>query len=228
MLAPIIVLTVVATVATSLTPTLAARHPLLLIAMEARNRNLILARRVDILPFVLVAVFRRTLTDPLYFLLGRWYGDGAVRWLEVKAGLGSYARLMERIFRKASWPAVFFFPGAVVCALAGVVGMRFRIFVALNLAGTVFAVILLKLTGDLFASPIESLVGFFDRNLLVTTVVSVVLVALSVVLGRSEAKMSMRQMGEELEEARQASDTEADSSSSDSSPRSDSGPPSDS
>ena len=202
LVAPIVVLAVVGTVTTALTPALAARHPLLLILLEARNRNLILAREVDVIPFVLVATLRRTLTDPLYYILGWYYGDAAVRWLEVKAGLQDYARLMEKIFRKASYPAVFFFPGAVVCALAGVVRMRFPVFVAVNLAGTLTAVIALKAFGGVFASPVEGIVGFFDRNLLVTTLVSIGLVTLSVVLGRVQGKMelSMKDL-DELEEA---------------------------
>lgn len=200
-LAPIIVLAVVGTVATALTPTLAAKHPLLLILLEARNRNLILARRVDFVPFLLVATFRRTLTDPLYYLLGYYYGDAAVRWLEVKAGMGSYARLMERIFKKAAYPAVFLFPGAIVCAMAGVIRMRFRVFLALNLSGTLAAVVLLKLTGDAFASPVEAIIRFFDRNLVTTTAVTIALVVLSVVLGRMEARMSIKEAEEELERA---------------------------
>lgn len=190
--APIVILAIVGTITTALTPALAAKHPLLLIALEARNRNLVLARRVDFLPFLLVASFRRTLTDPLYYLLGYYYGDRAVRWLEVKAGMGSYARLMERVFQKASYFAVFFFPGAIVCALAGVIRMRFPVFLALNIAGTLAAVVSLKLFGDAISGPVESLIGFFDRNLLTTTIVSVVLVALSVVLGRWESQLSVK------------------------------------
>ena len=190
--APIVVLAIVGTITTALTPALAAKHPLLLIALEARNRNLVLARRVDFLPFLLVASFRRTLTDPLYYLLGYYYGDRAVRWLEVKAGMGSYARLMERVFRKASYFAVFLFPGAVVCALAGVIRMRFPVFLALNVTGTLAAVISLKVFGDAISEPVEALIGFFDRNLLETTIISVVLVVLSVVLGRWESQLSVK------------------------------------
>ena len=200
--APIIVLTIIGTVGTALTPALAARHPLLLILADARNRNLILARRVDFVPFLLLSTIRRTMSDPLYYLLGWYYGDAAVRWLEVKAGMGSYARLMERIFRKASYPAVFLFPGAVVCALAGVVGMRFPVFIVLNLAGTIAAVLALKEFGNTFAAPVEAVVRFFDRHLVVTTAVTVGLVVLSVVVGRLEGKAgySMRDL-EDLERA---------------------------
>ncbi len=188
---PIVVLAVVGTATTAMTPYLASHHPLLLIIMEARNRNLILARRVDVVPFVLVASVRRMLTDPLYYLLGYHYGDRAVRWLEVKAGLGSYARLMERVFKKASYPAVFLFPGAIVCALAGVVRMRFATFMALNVAGTLAAVITLKAFGDVVASPVDAVVGFFDRNLLLTSVISVLLVVLSIWAGRVQGKAEL-------------------------------------
>jgi membrane protein DedA with SNARE-associated domain len=200
LVAPIVVLAIVGTVTTALTPALAAKHPLLLILLEARNRNLILARRVDFWPFLLVATLRRTLTDPLYFLLGRYYGEGAVRWLEVKAGLGSYAQLMEKVFKKASHPAVFLFPGAVVCALAGVVGMRFGVFIALNVAGTITAVLALKVFGDAVADPVEDIIAFFDRNLITTTAISIVLVVLSVWLGRVQGKadLSVREAEEEL------------------------------
>ena len=75
LVAPIVVFAVAATIATALTPALAAKHPLLLITLEARNRNLLLARRVDVVPVIVVATIRRTLTDPLYFLLGHFYGS---------------------------------------------------------------------------------------------------------------------------------------------------------
>jgi membrane protein DedA with SNARE-associated domain len=208
--APIVVLAVVGTITTALTPALAAKHPLLLIALEARNRNLVLARRVDFLPFLLVASFRRTLTDPLYYLLGYYYGDRAVRWLEVKAGMGSYARLMERVFQKASYFAVFFFPGAIVCALAGVIRMRFAVFLAINVAGTLAAVVSLKVFGDAIASPVEAVIRFFDRNLVTTTIISVALVVLSVFLGRWESQLSMKDIEdldpEAAEDGREADD----------------------
>lgn len=187
-LASLGVITVAGLVASALTPTLAAKNPQLLIILDARNRNLVLAREVAIGAFVTIGVLRRMLSDPLYYLLGYYYGDRAIRWLEVKAGMGSYARIMEKVFQKAGWLAVFLFPGPIVCAMAGVVRMRPRVFMALNGGGTLAAVIALRAFGDLFASPVDSLIGFFDRNLLVTTAASIALVGLSVVLGRWDAR----------------------------------------
>lgn len=198
---PIVVLFVLSTVATALTPALAARHPLLLIMLEARNRNLVLARRVDLVPFVLVATLRRSLTDPLFYFLGRLFGDRAVRWLENQAGGGSYVRAMETFFSKAAYPMVFMFPGAIVCALAGATGMPLAAFLVVNIAGTVFAVLVLRLFGDVLSAPVDAIVGFFDRNLVVTTSISVGLVVLWLVLARLQGRVevpSIRSAEEEL------------------------------
>lgn len=189
LVAPIIVITSMGFIATAFTPALATRHPLLLIALDARNRFLVLAREVDIVPFVIVAILRRTFSDPLFYLLGRFYGEGAVRWLEKKAGFGDLVKYAEKFFAKAAYPMVFFFPGAIVCALAGQTGMSPVGFMAANLAGTLTAVLAVRAFSDAISSPVESLLGFFDRNIVVTTVISVTLVVLSLVLNRYQGKL---------------------------------------
>ncbi len=186
------------TTATALTPRLATRDPLLLIMLEARNRNLVLARHVDLVPFLLVGTVRRMISDPLYWLLGLWYGDKAIRWLEEKAGGGPLVRVTEQFFAKAAYPMVFLFPGAVVCALAGATGMPFPAFLAVNLAGTVTMVVLLRLTGDLFAGPVDAVLRFFDRHLVATTAATIALVVLSIVLNRAQGKAEVPSV-EELE-----------------------------
>lgn len=170
---------VLGTVATALTPTLLVDHPLLLVALEPRNRNLLLtAQRVDVIPYVVFATIRRVASDPIYFALGHLYGVSAVRWVEHQAG-GSGARgvrFVERVFARARGPLVFAFPGLLVCVLAGATGMRTRTFLALNLAGTVVAVLVLRA----FAEPLEPVVGpitdFVEANQTWLTVLSVVLV----------------------------------------------------
>lgn len=200
--APIVVLTALGTLATAFTPVLAAKHPLLLIALDARNRMLVLAREVDVVPFVVVALLRRTLSDPLFYLLGHYYGDGAVRWLEKKGGGGDLVKITEKGFKKASYPMVFLFPGAVVCALAGATGMSPPAFLVTNVAGTLTSVLLVRRFSSAIASPVEGLLGFFNRHLVATTAVSVGLVALSLVLNRLQGKLeatSMADLEEQLE-----------------------------
>ncbi len=187
----IVVLAIAGTTATALTPRLATRDPLLLIMLEARNRNLVLARHVNLVPFILVGTIRRMISDPLYWLLGVWYGDKAIRWIEEKAGGGALVRVTEQFFAKAAYPMVFLFPGAIVCALAGATGMPFPAFIATNLAGTITMVALLRLAGDALSGPVDAVLRFFDRNLVTTTAITIALVVLSLVLNRAQGKLEV-------------------------------------
>jgi len=184
LVAAIVVTGTAGTIATALTGPLATRHPLLLIVLDARNRNLILARHVALVPFIVVGTVRRVLSDPLYWLLGWWYGDRAIRWLERKGGGGMLVTFTERVFSKAAYPMVFLFPGVVVCSLAGATGMPFVPFLIVNVVGTVATVSVLRLSGDLFGGPVDAVLGFFSRHLVATTVVTVGLVVASLVLNR--------------------------------------------
>jgi membrane protein DedA with SNARE-associated domain len=189
LIAPIVILSTAGTIATAFTPTLATKHPLLLIALDARNRMLVLAREVDLIPFVVVGVLRRSLSDPLFYLLGRIYGDRAIRWLEKKGGGGELVKLTERWFRKASYLMVFAFPGAIVCALAGATRMRPAAFAVCNLGGTLASVIAVRIFSDAISSPVEAILGFFERNLVLTTSITVGLVVLSLVLNKFQGKL---------------------------------------
>jgi membrane protein DedA with SNARE-associated domain len=176
---PIVALLAVGAVANASTSWLAANHPLALIALEARNRNLLLvASRVDPVPFVVAGVVRRMLSDPLFFLLGHFYGADALRWAERRLGGGDrLVRLTERSFRRASGVMVFLFPGALVCVLAGVSRMRPAVFLALNFAGTLTAVIVLRLFAGVLEAPLEALLAWNDRNVKWVTAALVVTVA---------------------------------------------------
>lgn len=189
LVAPIVAITGMGLLATAFTPALATRHPLLLIALDARNRFLVLARHVDLGPFVVVALLRRTLSDPLFYVLGRLYGEGALRWLEKKGGGGQLVVLTEKLFKRAGYPMVFLFPGAIVCALAGQTGMSPAGFLVANVAGTLTSVLLVRRFSSALASPVDALLGFFSRHLVATTCVSVGLVLLSLVLNRAQGKL---------------------------------------
>jgi membrane protein DedA with SNARE-associated domain len=189
LVAPIILITTMGLIASAFTPTLATKHPLLMIALDARNRFLVLARHVDLVPFVIVAVLRRSFSDPLFYLLGRFYGDNALRWLQKKGGAGDLVPFTEKLFKKAGYPMVFAFPGAIVCALAGQTGMSPVGFMVTNLAGTLTAVFAVRRFSSTIASPVEGLLGFFSRNLVLTTAISIGLVVLSLVLNRFQDKL---------------------------------------
>jgi membrane protein DedA with SNARE-associated domain len=177
LVAPIIVVVIGGYVANATWPALLREHPLVLIALDPRNRWLVLvSNKVSTAPFMLVGFFRRVLTDPLFFALGYLYGDRAVRWVERRfapdTGLVPW---LERNFPKFSPALVFFFPGALVCVLAGAMGMNPLLFAVLNVAGTIAILVVLYQFGDIFSGPVGAVTRFFDRNFKLFTAISIVL-----------------------------------------------------
>lgn len=175
---PILAVVVVGTLGNMFHPTLLRDHPLWLVAMEPRNRFLLLvAAKVDFVPFLLVATVRRLVSDPLFFLLGYFYGETGVRWIERRMGDDvGIVRAIERGFSKAAPLMVFLFPGAIVCVLAGATGMSPVAFVALNLAGTLVVVTLLYQFAEVFDGPLGAVNRFYGDNTKLLTVVSIVAV----------------------------------------------------
>lgn len=162
---PIAVLSLAGLAAMAFTPILVRDAPLLLLALESRNRYLLLvAARVDLVPFVVVGTLRRLLSDPFFYLLGRWYGEHGVDWARRRTGAGAWTQSVTRLFGRLAVPAVLLFPGALVCVLAGATGMPPRRFLALNVTGSVGAVVGLRLLADVAAGPLAAIVAFSDRN----------------------------------------------------------------
>ncbi|MEX2292890.1 MAG: hypothetical protein WD691_03805 [Acidimicrobiales bacterium] len=179
LIAPIVVLIIASNVGDALATTLATTHPLTLIALNARNRNLVLVtNQLDALSFYGVATLRLLLSDPLFFLLGYWYGETAVQWMERRTrSFGSTMRQMETWFGKAGLLLVFVAPNNIVCLLAGAAGMSVSAFFAANLAGTVVRLYLIRRVGEAFDAPIQDLLGFLRDYRIPLLVVSVALVA---------------------------------------------------
>ena len=75
--------------------------------MNARNRNLILVtNQLDAVSYYVVATLRLLLSDPLFFLIGYWYGDTALTWMEQRTKTyGSMLRQWERWFAQGRVPA---------------------------------------------------------------------------------------------------------------------------
>lgn len=183
LLTPLSLAVIAGYVAAALTPTLLQEdggHPLALVALDARNRNLILtANAVSAIPFYTVALLRLLAVDPFTYLLGRRYGDTGLRWVETRfASLKPTVDFLERIFRKAGWLAVALAPGAIVCTLAGAAGMNMTLFFVANIGGTALRIFLLREIGFAFAGPVDAIRRFFDRYIWWTTAASVVLAAL--------------------------------------------------
>jgi membrane protein DedA with SNARE-associated domain len=188
LITPIAVMSVAGLVADAIGPTLINERPLLQVFLNPRNRYLLLAApQVDLVPFFVVGFVRLLLTDPLFFLLGRQYGDAALRWAEDNAGgMGPILRRVERWFGKAAPAIVLIAPSGNMCLLAGVSGMRTRLFWIMNVVGTVGRLSLFWIAGDAFREQLEDLLDLIQRYQWHLVAVTVGIVVLQTAWGRRQ------------------------------------------
>jgi membrane protein DedA with SNARE-associated domain len=157
-------------------------HPLAFIGLNAQNRNLALASgELSAGSFYVVGFLRLLAPDPLFFLLGRWYGDGAIRWMERKApAYGQILRQLEGWFEKARYVVVAFAPNNPVSLFAGASSMSFGAFMAANVVGTVARLWLIRAFSSAFEGPLGSLKDFIGEYRWPILVLSVVGVGISI------------------------------------------------
>jgi membrane protein DedA with SNARE-associated domain len=206
---PMIALTAAGWVGDALAPTLLVSAPLLLIALNPRSRTMLLASpSIELVPFMLVAVVRQLIADPLFFAFGRRYGDVAIEWAHRKAGSASRTlQLLERLFSKASYPAIAIVPNNLICLLAGATAMRWRTFLALNIGGTIVKIALIRAAADQFEGTINSITGWIGDNRLWLTALTIAAVVILVVRNERRDENDFDTIGEleaELAEAQRA------------------------
>jgi membrane protein DedA with SNARE-associated domain len=204
---PIVIMSIVGMVADAIAPTLIESHPLLQMFLNPRNRYLILASpNVDPIPFFVVGFVRLILTDPLGYLLGYLYGDGALRWIERKLGEDrqtGWIAMLERFFSKASYLIVLIAPNIYICLLAGATGMRPAVFATLNVSGTIVRLVIIRLVGEAFEEPLQAVVRFIGRNSWWLLALSVAVVGLQALRGRRRGAIEFEtpnELAEEIEE----------------------------
>lgn len=161
---------------------LVTERPLVFIALNAQNRNLALASgELDAWSFYLVGFVRLVGPDPLFFLLGRWYGDAGIRWMERRAPVyGDLLRQLETWFDKARLLVVAVAPNNPVSLFAGAAGMSFAAFMAANVVGTVGRLVLIRLFSSAFDGPLGSLREFIGEYRWPILAVSFVVVAFTI------------------------------------------------
>lgn len=177
---PIVGFIVLSNVGDAMAPTLVNDHPLLLLAMNARNRNVILVtNQLDAVSYYVVGTLRLLISDPLFFLVGYWYGDAAIVWMERRTkSLGRTVRQWESWFTKAAYPVLFLLPNQYVCLFAGAAGMPLAGFFAVNIAGTIARLYLIRRLGETFDAPIQDVLGFIGDHRGPLLVLSIGLAAL--------------------------------------------------
>lgn len=143
-------------------------RPALMLAVDSRTRYLLLAIGAGITaaPFFLIAFTRLVIADPLFYLLGRWYGDAGLRWMERQSGgpgsLG-WISWVEKHFPRWGLPFIAIMPNQLVCLLAGQTKVPPRTFLALNLGGTMARLALVWWLGLQFKDTLEDVVAFVQR-----------------------------------------------------------------
>ena len=162
LLVPFAVAAAASTVADWIWPSLVTDHPLLLITLSSKNRFLLLtAPQLGVVAFFVVGFLRLVLTDPLTYLLGRQYGEGALAWIEDKTSSAppgeSFVRKAERLFGRAAPVFILVAPSAIWCLLAGAARMKVWVFVTCNFVGTLGRLALFWVAADAFREPLENL-----------------------------------------------------------------------
>ena len=116
LLVPIGVFLVLANTGSVLAPSWAHHHPALLLSFDSRNRHLLLTVGGGIAPaaFFVIGFVRLLITDPLFYLLGRWYGDTAIRWFERTTGGANGTATSFLAFAKAGDVLVLIMPNNIV------------------------------------------------------------------------------------------------------------------
>jgi membrane protein DedA with SNARE-associated domain len=157
------------------------KYPALLIAFNSSNRNLVLASgELNAWTFYLVGFVRLLLSDPLFYLLGRWYGDAGIRWMESRSPMyGRMLRTAEGWFKRASYPVIAIAPNNYFCLFAGASGMPVAGFLIANVVGTAVRLFLLRSFGNLFEEPLEAVRDFIADNRLPVFLIGLVALFLS-------------------------------------------------
>lgn len=138
-------------------------NQLILLALNSTNKYLLLtALDTEALPYYLISTARLLAPDPLFYILGFVYRDRALRWAKkVFPGIDPLVDQFTQdhtAFKKLLLPALVIAPNNPVCLLAGVAAIPWRVFITLNIIGTVGRVILFRQLAFIFADQVESIV----------------------------------------------------------------------
>lgn len=172
---PIAAFAITANIGNALAPTLITNDPILLLVLAPRIRWLIfVSAKVGDLAFYGIPMLRASAILTTYFLLGRWYGDRAIRWMEDKAASSARPLLwIERKFYKARYPIAFFFPGNLVAILAGASDMAMPVYLAVALSSIAIRLVLIRYVAHLFEGPLLSALDWIADYQIWLTVASV-------------------------------------------------------
>lgn len=173
------VLTLAGGLGATFLPALLTHSPLGLLALSPLYRHMVLvATRVDFLPYMLVGVPARMLGSVLGYVVGVTYGEQAIVWMERRwRRMGRFVRVLERWFERAAPLLLFAWPGPLFCSLAGAAGMPAWLFLVLATLGQALQLAIAYHLGGVLAPWLAPIVKFFGDYTLSATL-AFVLIAL--------------------------------------------------
>jgi membrane protein DedA with SNARE-associated domain len=145
-------------------PLLLRDAPLVLLALHPFEPwSLLVSTRTDLVAFLLVVVAVRTLPCCAGYLVGRWYGPGALVRLSRRPRAGRIARTVQRLSARTRGALLLLYPGATASVLAGVDGLPVRRFLPLMVTGLVLAALLTRLLASAASGPLTAVAAALDR-----------------------------------------------------------------
>jgi len=202
---PIIVMIVMTNIGNATFPTLLAEGKAwLLLLLNSQNRFLVLAtNQLDAPTYYGIGMFRLLLPDPFFYLLGFWYGETVIRWIEQKSQTyGLAIRKFEALFDKASLVVVTIFPNNYICLIAGTARMSPLVFAACDVVGTFGRLVLFRLFGQALQDQLQSVQDFITTYRWPLTALSLTLVGFTLLrdwrAGRGQIE-AIRDLEDEIE-----------------------------
>jgi membrane protein DedA with SNARE-associated domain len=175
-------------------PWLVVNAPLLLIALSPLPRHLLfVAPKLELLPFVVVAVLRSEAWSALWYFTGITYGERGIRWFEGRnVRMGGLVRAGERLFRRASLPLLLVSPNPLFCLLAGAWGVRPALFFPLTVLGQAAWIVITHRVGAAFAELIASMTQWIGSHVAELTLGTVLFTVGALLLRQLRNRRNLR------------------------------------
>lgn len=164
-------------------PVLIVHTPLLLVLLNPRARNVLLASRtVGAIPLVTLTLLRRMIAVPVCHRLGVIHGDASLAWIERRfPRSGRWARRVERWFDRGAVPVVLLLPGVLTSYLAGSTAMSATLLVVLSALSWLVRLAILLAVGNAFSGPITWLLHFIADHQRPLLAISILIAAVQLV-----------------------------------------------
>jgi membrane protein DedA with SNARE-associated domain len=161
-----LLLFVAGTIGSNIGPALLDDHPLTVLVLSSRNRNLLgSVPFIDPAPYAVAGFFRVLAAGIVLFLIGRWYGTRGIGWVEGQVGeVPATIRWTQRAIDRAGWPLVLLMPGSnIVCLMVGQRRYATRPFLAVLCLGIALKLAVLWVGGKLLEDQIRAVLEVIDR-----------------------------------------------------------------